>query len=161
MNESRILKLDRRLPFIETEELKLDIGCGHKQAHKEKGFIGLDIYDFGQEILWDFEEGLPFPDGSVDEIICEHVLEHVSSPISLLNEFHRVLKINGFAFVIVPHVDHLGAYEMTHLWQFNEESFRYLTRGELIERYGAKQWKFHRLKKTKRDEVHAKMIPIK
>ncbi len=41
-------------------------------------------------------------DQSFDVIYCSHVLEHVDNDKKALKEFHRVLKENGWAILLVP-----------------------------------------------------------
>jgi SAM-dependent methyltransferase len=57
---------------------------------------GLDVH------AADVEKGLPFPDGSFDCVFCLEVLEHLVSPLALLEEARRVLGENGRAVVSVP-----------------------------------------------------------
>ena len=45
---------------------------------------------------------LPFADGSVDVIICSHVLEHVPDDRRALRELRRVLRPEGWAVLLVP-----------------------------------------------------------
>ena len=47
---------------------------------------------------------LKCPDGSVDHILCSHFLEHIypDEVITLIREFHRVLKRGGSLHVVVP-----------------------------------------------------------
>ena len=45
---------------------------------------------------------LPLPDGSIDVVVCNHVLEHVRDDASALAELRRVLKPSGFAVLQVP-----------------------------------------------------------
>lgn len=46
---------------------------------------------------------LPFLDHSQDYVYSSHCLEHISDPLTTLQEWHRVLKVGGFMVVIVPH----------------------------------------------------------
>lgn len=41
---------------------------------------------------------LPFRDGSVDVIICNHIYEHVPQPRKLMDEIYRILKEDGFCY---------------------------------------------------------------
>ncbi len=41
---------------------------------------------------------LPFPDKSIDVIICNHVYEHVPASGQLMDEVYRVLKTNGYCY---------------------------------------------------------------
>ena len=94
--------------------MKLDIGCGDR---KKEGYIGLDAHDFsaaypeGDFIQHNVKDPLPYEDGSVDEIWCNHMLEHlpprhptedIDYLVWVMNEFHRVLKVGGKAHCIVP-----------------------------------------------------------
>ncbi|MTD32875.1 class I SAM-dependent methyltransferase [Paludibacterium denitrificans] len=48
-------------------------------------------------------QALPFDDESFDLVICNHVLEHVSTPIQALTEFHRCLGPNGILIAQTPY----------------------------------------------------------
>ena len=107
--------------MVKDQVLKLNIGCGKE---KKDGYIGIDIQDFGQEILRDIDNTyLPFQDNSVDEIFCKHTFEHLSNSKFVLEEFARVLRTGGRAFIIVPHKDNDGAYVFNHKKYFSKESF--------------------------------------
>lgn len=43
-----------------------------------------------------------YPDESFDVILCSHVLEHVQDDRKAMREFHRVLKPDGWAILLVP-----------------------------------------------------------
>lgn len=164
MNISRRMLEQRRIdPSVYTRKnLKLDIGCGDAQTRQKDGYIGIDIYDFGQEIVWDIEDGIPFADNSVSKIYTEHVLEHINDLPKVLNEFHRILKPEGEMHVIVPHVEHKGAYAPTHCRFFNEFSFEYLNRVAKLPRYGLKGWEIGRMVVNRHNDLHVtNMKPIK
>lgn len=116
--------------------IKLEIGCGDKKHWRQGYDIRMDIADFGQEIVWDLEKGIPLADNLCDEIYASHVLEHVhkDSLIHILNECWRVLTQKGKLWVIVPAVTHEAAYIASHLIQFNEGAFKFFT-GALNEDY--------------------------
>lgn len=46
---------------------------------------------------------LPFDNESQDYVIASHVFEHFFDPISVLQEWLRVVKPGGFVFMILPH----------------------------------------------------------
>jgi ubiquinone/menaquinone biosynthesis C-methylase UbiE len=78
------------------------VGCGYNIAD---GFINLDYqWRPGIDLCWDMRVALPFEDGSLDGIFCEHALEHVTADegLAVLREFRRVLRPNGVARVVVP-----------------------------------------------------------
>jgi SAM-dependent methyltransferase len=45
------------------------------------------------------------PSNSYDVVTCIHVLEHMTDCLSILKEFHRVLKPGGIAVVIMPNYE--------------------------------------------------------
>jgi SAM-dependent methyltransferase len=57
---------------------------------------GLDVQ------LADVEQPLPFADGSFDCVFCLELLEHLVTPLALLEELRRVLTAAGRAVVSVP-----------------------------------------------------------
>ncbi len=94
--------------------MKLDLGCG---ANCREGYEGVDILRFDDRVkhVVDLNTAkLPFADNSVDEIISEHVLEHLSDPMSLVQEIHRVLKRGSKFIIIVPYFAHSSAYKPDH-----------------------------------------------
>lgn len=48
-------------------------------------------------------DALPFEDNTWDFVINSHVLEHFFDPIKTINEWIRVIKPNGYLFMIIPH----------------------------------------------------------
>jgi SAM-dependent methyltransferase len=53
---------------------------------------------------------LPLPDGSVDAVYCEAVLEHLADPASAVGEMYRVLRRNGQIFAATPFLQSYHAY---------------------------------------------------
>lgn len=48
-------------------------------------------------------DNLPFENNSWDFVINSHVLEHFYDPIKAINEWMRVIKPDGYLFMIIPH----------------------------------------------------------
>jgi SAM-dependent methyltransferase len=48
------------------------------------------------------DERLPFPDGTFDVVISNHVVEHVADPDRHLSEIRRVLKASGVCYLATP-----------------------------------------------------------
>ncbi len=73
---------------------KLNFGCG-------SNFIA-DFENYDAEL--DITKPLPFRDNSVDFILAEHVVEHISGPDALrfFDECRRILKPGGVLRVCVP-----------------------------------------------------------
>lgn len=108
----------RRVPQP-TKKMKLDIGCGEKKKH---GYIGMDVRDCGQEVLWDARQGIPFPDESADEVNTSHFIEHLDDDASIdfIQEAMRVLKHKGKFIVRCPHQLSPTAYYTGHKSFWNE-----------------------------------------
>ena len=74
------------------ELLRRRLGEGYLTADlaSERAMIKMDV------------TAIQFPDESFDVIYCSHVLEHVSDDRRAMREFHRVLKSDGWAILLVP-----------------------------------------------------------
>lgn len=100
----------------------MDVGCGTGQLTKEMNRLGHKVMgiDISNPALKKYKDAgnpglrnnlhrasLPFVDESFDCIWCTEVLEHVSRPRKLLQEFHRVLDRTGKLIITVPNSAHL------------------------------------------------------
>jgi SAM-dependent methyltransferase len=82
------------------DKIVLNVGSGTNRIHPE--IINIDIFLFKNVDVAADISALPLPDGSVDGIICDTVLEHIENPDSAIREMSRVLKPEGVLVVIVP-----------------------------------------------------------
>lgn len=64
----------------------------------------------------DCRKPLPYPNGSVDHILCSHFLEHIypNECAMVLREFWRVLKRGGTAHIIVPDLNECVQHYLTN-----------------------------------------------
>lgn len=97
--------------------MKLNLGAGYKRFD---GFLNVDsdpatepdiLADIGKDIL-------PIEDSSVDEIIANHILEHLGGDtfFHALKEIYRISKNTAIINVIVPHFRHDYFYgDPTHV----------------------------------------------
>lgn len=111
----------RRLPILKLKfPIKLDCGCADK---KKQGYIGIDIEDWGQEIIWDLRDGIPLPDKSVEDVYACHVLEHFTNKEAkeFITDVQRVLISGGTFTARQPHVKHPTAFYPDHESFWNEE----------------------------------------
>lgn len=97
--------------------LRLDLGCG---PNKKAGFIGVDTIKFtGIDVVTDLNQTWPWPDNSVEEIHCSHVIEHFDAVqrVHVYNEMFRVLKVGSKATLFAPHWASGRSYgDPTHKW---------------------------------------------
>jgi SAM-dependent methyltransferase len=109
-------------------KIKLNIGCGRKRL---PGFIGVDKFEGpATDVAHDLERfPWPFESGSVDYILMDNVLEHLTDTIGTMEECHRILRPGGILRVIVPHASSTFAFaDPTHRHYFTEETFWYFSR---------------------------------
>lgn len=152
------------------DNLKIDIGCGDEKhnakIHGLEGYIGIDVMDFGQDIIWDIEKGLPFPNNSCINIFCSHVVEHINDLIGLMNEFWRVLKPDGELYIICPHKDSENAYVLHHIRRFDKKTFEAMAwdwkpEQQIKRDYDILPWKIIELILNERGDIHFKAKPNK
>lgn len=83
------------------KRFSVDLGCGDG---KVKGAIGVDNVRIpGVDVVADLNQGLPFKDSSIDNVVVYHILEHVDDFIGTMNEIWRVCKDGAKVYVRVPH----------------------------------------------------------
>ena len=89
------------LAFVDSSHATvLDIGSGNRRLRDN--VVTTDIA-VGTNIDIQLDAHvLPFEDASIDRIVIQHVLEHVSSPSRVIAEVVRVLRPGGQAYVEVP-----------------------------------------------------------
>lgn len=113
-------RIIEKLNLVDDEEW-VDIGCGNRpyeHLFNAKSYIGVDVEVSGfpserktYDVAFDGNT-LPFPDGSIDGVLCTQVLEHSPTPIDLIREIARILKPNGRLVLSAP-----------FLWQEHEQPY--------------------------------------
>ncbi|MBL8857473.1 MAG: methyltransferase domain-containing protein [Planctomycetes bacterium] len=80
----------------------LGTGMQEFRAQSQIEFIDSDVA-FGPltKLVCDAHD-LPFEDGSIDGVVAQAVLEHVSDPYRVCAEIHRVLKPKGLVYAETP-----------------------------------------------------------
>lgn len=86
---------------------RLHVGCGRNRF---EGWINADI-DPRADLVVFLERRLPFPEGRLDRIYSEHVLEHASfaEGLRFAKEAHRTLKPGGVLRIAMPDLRDLVA----------------------------------------------------
>ena len=89
--------------------VKLNIGCGQNRV---EGYVNTDREPAAEpDVVMDLEEfPWPFEDNSVEEILANHVLEHVGATanvfIGVMQEIYRVCRPGAMVRINVPHPRH-------------------------------------------------------
>lgn len=99
-NRIRLIKIKKR-----REAIKLHLGCGEE---KREGWINIDINKkVDPDLAADVKNLGMFTDGSVDEIECCHLFEHLTYPeaVKAMKEWHRILKQGGRLYLELPNLE--------------------------------------------------------
>ena len=107
----------------------LDVGCDNRK--KVNFAVGIDQDRNGgktPELVWDATEELPFRDETLDFIIASHCIEHISDPVSAIEDWTKKLRGGGLLLLIVPHkkyIPNIGSLDgdPTHLNDFLPQDF--------------------------------------
>jgi predicted SAM-dependent methyltransferase len=94
----------RRFVATRTSPVLLNLGAGPRGID-DGHWVNVDgAADAGVRFLVDFQRPLPFDDGVLDGVFCEHVLEHFSQEDGqrMAAEVRRILRPGGVFRVIVP-----------------------------------------------------------
>ncbi|MCO7220215.1 methyltransferase domain-containing protein [Klenkia sp. PcliD-1-E] len=89
------------------QPLLLNLGSG---TYNAAGWVNVDLWGLHglwgvhPDVVWDLRRPLPLPDGSVDAVFLEHVLEHLPAPVGLaaMDQAARLLRPGGVVRVSVP-----------------------------------------------------------
>lgn len=104
--------------------MKLNIGCGREIMD---GWVNIDQFqEEGVDIVMDLDKKdvrLPFMDGSVEEILASHSLEHIFYYHRLMKEFGRVMRKGGRLTIrtpwgVSPQAHHLRFFDTSSLNAF-------------------------------------------
>lgn len=108
---------------------KLNLGCG---TDYKEGWTNTDKNrNVKADKYFDLNRFLyPFKDDSFDFVLLSMVLEHVDSPLKVLEELWRICKDRALIHISVPHWSSYIAYtDMTHKNFFSGLSFHYFEVG--------------------------------
>jgi predicted SAM-dependent methyltransferase len=88
--------------YLETHSVrKLQLGAG---SNNPEGWLNSDIKPEGSQIYVDATSPYPFPSGSFQYILAEHLIEHVpwESGLKMLKECFRILAPGGKIRIVTP-----------------------------------------------------------
>jgi len=111
----------------------LDIGCG--PHGKKEGSVGLDVRPAPHvDVVHDLNvHPFPFPSDEFDWIEMSHVIEHVTRPLHLMNEVHRIAKHGATVRIITPHYSSQLSYgDLEHFHHLGYITFLTLQNSKLF-----------------------------
>ena len=89
--------------------MKLNLGCG---VNHLQGYVNVDVHPAAKpNVVHDLEQfPWPFEDSSVDEVVLNHVLEHLGADpkvfVGIFRELYRVCRPGALVKIVVPHPRH-------------------------------------------------------
>ena len=94
----------KKMVKVESNEIKLNVGSG--KTIKE-GYVNVDKYCEESDVKLDAGDLSDYEDNSVDEVLSEHMLEHVpkNGVVPVLQEWYRVLKSGGVLNLNIPDLE--------------------------------------------------------
>lgn len=119
----------------------LNLGCG--LDHRQDA-INVDINpskrpDIKADLTaneWTWQEY-----GTVDQIIANHILEHIPNPVNFMDECWKMLKPHGILHIRVPHYEHVTAFsDPTHCNFFTEKTFKLFTQSDETNSFTQRTW---------------------
>lgn len=134
---------------------KLHLGCGKDY---KQGFVNLDINkNLKADVYSDLEKPLPFEDNSFDFVLADRVLEHLNTPLALIEEIWRVLKPKGVFTFECPYGCHINRFHMVHKSFLSPKSFDMF----LDSTQRVKSWDFESKARFRKDffKVRFMMLP--
>lgn len=116
--------------------MRLNLGCGYDYR---PGYVNIDIPDSNEKYdeVWDLETplDLKYPPGSVEQILCIHVLEHLSYPavpaavaswFNLLTpEGHIIIEVPDFDMIVKHYVETGDEYDLEWIFGNQEHHGQY------------------------------------
>ena len=121
----------------------VDIGCGNKPYLRYFSLIneynGVDIDNNEADIVAN-AESLSIKSNSIDIVLCNQLIEHVSEPSKIIVEINRILKEEGILILTAPQMGRLHG-EPNDYYRYTKWGLKYLLKKnnmkiELIEPHG-------------------------
>lgn len=139
---------------------RLHLGCGRVSL---PGWVNVDAdpFESAADCLWNLAARFPVPDGSVEYVYSEHVLEHlaVEDGLKMLRECHRVLQPGSVLRVAMPSLDFLLEQSVGGDWRdqpwLGQPEYAFIqTRAEMLNvsfRWWGHRWLYDR------EELHRRL----
>ena len=73
------------------------------EIHEGRSFKFNDSKGVGNQFILEATNLYKLSSESYDFVLSSHVIEHIANPIKALNEWKRILKIDGILVIVIPH----------------------------------------------------------
>ena len=115
--------MKRKLTIFKPFPIGINLGCGTKFIDDT---VGIDIRDYGQEIVWDIREGIPVVDKGVKEAHMYHFMEHLTykEVYELFLELYRVCINKTLIHIRMPPCNGPRGHSPTHLSFWDEDKLK-------------------------------------
>lgn len=120
--------------------MRLNLGCGNDYRD---GYVNVDLNNNVRvdEVVDLENEMLPWADSSCEEIIANHLVEHIWKRDRFMNECWRVLKPGGKMHVETPTAGTVAYWkDPTHVSGWIPQTFRYYCDWNTDKANGRKTW---------------------
>jgi len=134
---------------IKEDNIRLHLGCG---KDKKENYVNLDSSsDVYPDVVWDLEKTpLPFEDNSIEEVLANHVLEHVINFIPLMHDIWRICKDRAKIKIRTPFYSAWGQYnDPTHVRFFSPLTFNYFGKNKTYSHEVGADKEMFKVKKVK------------
>lgn len=112
-------------PYVEGRERVVELGAGPGLSRDILDLPGLEVTDVLDNPWLDRRVdamALPYPPGSLDAVICSHMIHHVPTPIALISGIERALKPGG---VLLVNESHASLCHRFVMWAMRHEGWSY------------------------------------
>lgn len=125
--EHASVKVEPRVRILIVGGGSIGAGVESLYTNEQLDVIAFDVYSSPFVQFIGDGHAIPLADASVDGVIIQAVLEHVTEPWKVAEEVHRVLREGGLVYADTPFMQqvHEGAWDFT---RFTESGHRYLFR---------------------------------
>ncbi len=128
---------------VPNDQVKIaNLGSGPRVVRAD--LINVDITSYETVHVTAPLEALPFEDESIDAFVCDNVLEHVSDPVRVREEMHRILKVGGVGYISTPFLYPFHSSPSDH-FRWTDEGLKKLFSGFLILEIGTRSGIFSAL----------------
>lgn len=117
--------------------MKIHLGCG---VDYREGYINVDASEeVNPDLVWNLEETpMPINENSADEVLANHVLEHINNFIYLMHDIYRICRKNAVVKIRTPFYSSWGQFnDPTHVRFFTPFTFDYFKKSMYSHEVGA------------------------